>query len=155
MTRSYRHHSRHIVLDMYPAPSHGRGHSSPPFIIFGADFACVHIIRGPCLLWPNSWMDQDAIWYGGRPRPRRHCVRWGPSSPKKGAQPQFLANFHCGQTAGWIQMSLGMLLGLGPGHIMLDGIQFHSPEGAQPLNFRPMSVVAKRLDGLRCNLVWR
>jgi len=26
-------------------------------------------------------MDQDATWYGGRPRPRRHCVRWGLSSP--------------------------------------------------------------------------
>jgi len=26
-------------------------------------------------------MDQDATWYGGRPRPRRQCVRWGPSSP--------------------------------------------------------------------------
>jgi len=36
---------------------------------------------GPCLLWPNGWMDEDAIWYGGRPRPRPHCVRWEPSSP--------------------------------------------------------------------------
>ena len=28
-----------------------------------------------------------ATWYGGRPRPRRHCVIWGPSSPPpKGAQ---------------------------------------------------------------------
>jgi len=26
-------------------------------------------------------------WYGGRPRPRRRCVRWRPSSPVKGAQP--------------------------------------------------------------------
>jgi len=42
-------------------------------------------IFGPCLLWPNSWMDQDATWHGDRPRPRPHCVRWGPSSspPKK------------------------------------------------------------------------
>jgi len=32
---------------------------------------------GPCLLWPNGWMDQDPTWYGGRPRPRPHCVRWG------------------------------------------------------------------------------
>jgi len=40
------------------------------------------------VLWPNrnGWMDQDAIWYRGRYRPRRHCVRWGPSSPQ-GAQP--------------------------------------------------------------------
>jgi len=33
------------------------------------------------LLWPNSWMDQDATWYGRRPGPRRCFVRWGPSSP--------------------------------------------------------------------------
>ena len=29
-------------------------------------------IFGPCLLWPNGWMDQDIIWYGDRHRPRRH-----------------------------------------------------------------------------------
>jgi len=28
-------------------------------------------------------MDQDATWYRSRPRPRRHCVRWGPSSLPK------------------------------------------------------------------------
>jgi len=32
------------------------------------------------VLWPNGWMDQDATWYGGRPRPTPHCVRWGPNS---------------------------------------------------------------------------
>jgi len=49
--------------------------------------------------------------YRGGPQPRRHCVRWGPSSP--------------------------------------------SPKGAQPPIFWDMSLVAKRLDGLRCHLVWR
>jgi len=29
---------------------------------------------GPCVLRPNGYMDQDATWYGGRPRPRRHWV---------------------------------------------------------------------------------
>ena len=33
------------------------------------------------VLWPNGWTDQDATWYNGRPRPRRHYVRWGPISP--------------------------------------------------------------------------
>jgi len=28
---------------------------------------------------------------------------------------------HCGQTAGRIKMKLGVLVGLGPGHIVLDG----------------------------------
>ena len=41
------------------------------------------LIFGPYLLWPNSCMDQDATWYGGRPRPRRLCVRWGPRSPSQ------------------------------------------------------------------------
>jgi len=28
---------------------------------------------------------------------------------------------YCGQTVGWIKMKLGMEVGLGPGHIVLDG----------------------------------
>ena len=62
------------------------------------------------VLWPNGWMDQDATWYGGRPRPRRHCARWGPSFPRKGHSI----------------------------HI-----------------FRPMSIVAKRLDASGYHLVRR
>ena len=46
------------------------------------------------VLSPNGWMDQDATWYGGRPRPRRHCVRRGPSSPS----PRERAHVYCGQT---------------------------------------------------------
>jgi len=38
-------------------------------------------IFGPCLLWPNGWMDEAATWYGYRPRPRPHCIIMGPSSP--------------------------------------------------------------------------
>ena len=52
----------------------------------------------PCLLWPNGWMDQDTNWYGGRPGPRPHCVRWKPSSPQRGTAPQFSAYIYCGQT---------------------------------------------------------
>jgi len=36
---------------------------------------------GPCLLWPNGWMDQGTAWYGGMTQLRRYCVRWGPSCP--------------------------------------------------------------------------
>ena len=32
-------------------------------------------IFGPYLLRPNGCMDQNATWYGGRPRLRRFCVR--------------------------------------------------------------------------------
>jgi len=38
----------HIVLDGDPAPPPSKGHSPQCF--------------GPCLLWPNGWMDQDATW---------------------------------------------------------------------------------------------
>jgi len=41
----------HIVLDGDPVPQG----TQPP-------------IFGPCLLWPNGWIDQDATWYGDRPR---------------------------------------------------------------------------------------
>ena len=54
-------------LDGYPAPLPKRGQSPQIF--------------GPCLLWPNSWMNEAGTWHGGRPRPRRLCVRWRPYSP--------------------------------------------------------------------------
>jgi len=60
---------------------------------------------------------------------------------------------YCVQTVGWIKMKLGMEIGLGPGHIVLDGCR--PQKGHSPPNFRPMSVVANRLDGLRCHLVRR
>ena len=51
-------------------------------------------------------------------------------------------------------MALGMEVGLGSGHIVLDGDTAPLPKkGAEPPNFWPMSTVAKRLDGLRCHLV--
>jgi len=68
-----------------------------------------HPIFGPCLLWPNGWMDQYATWYGSKPRPRRRCVRWGRSPPS-------------------------------------------SKRGTLPC-FRSMSIVTKRMDGLRRHLV--
>jgi len=71
------------------------------------------------VLWPNVWMGQDETW----PRPWPHCVRWGPSfPPKRGiASPQFSDHVYCGQTVRWIKMALGIEVGLGPGHIVLDG----------------------------------
>ena len=46
----------HIVLDGDPAPL-PKGAQPPIFSL--------------CLMWPNGWMDQDAILYGDRPLPRR------------------------------------------------------------------------------------
>jgi len=64
----------HIVLDGDPA--------SPPQKSTAPIF-------GPCLLWPNGWMDQDATWYGYRRWPKPHCVRWGPRCPQRFTAPNF------------------------------------------------------------------
>ena len=67
------------------------------------------------------WMDQDETWHRGRPRPRPHCIRCGPSyTPVRGTAP-ILAHVRCGQAAGWIKMPLGTEVGLGPGDIVLNG----------------------------------
>ena len=117
-------------------------------------------IFAPCLLQPNGCIDQDATWYKSRHRPRRHCVRCGPSSPPQkggGPPPQFSAHVYCGQTAGWIKVALGLEVGLCPGYIAL----YWDPapllkKGAEPSpNCRPISIVAKRLDASRCHSVRR
>jgi len=42
----------HIVLDGNSAPPMLKGAQPPPIV-------------GPCVLWPNGWMDQDATCYEG------------------------------------------------------------------------------------------
>jgi len=83
-------------------------------------------ILGPCLLWSNCWMHQDGICHGCGPKSRPHCVRWGPSSPPPPKK---------GDTAP-PQYSAHVYWGTDP--------QFS-------VNVR----CTKRLDGLRCHLVWR
>ena len=63
-----------FVLDGHPVTSRKKAHPSHP-------------IFGPCLLWPNAWMDEDAAWYGSRPRLRPHCTRGGPSSRERSTAP--------------------------------------------------------------------
>ena len=73
--------------------------------------------------------------------------------PKKGRSPQFLADVYCDQTAAWITMPLGTEVGLGLRDIVLDGDTDPLLQRVTaPPNFRPMFVVAKRLNGLRCHL---
>jgi len=43
---------------------------------------------------------------------------------------------YCGQTVGWITMKLGLEVGLGPSHAVLDGDPA-PPKGAQPPIFGP------------------
>jgi len=52
-------------------------------------------------------------------------------------------------------MPLGTEVNLGPGDFVLDGVAAAPPKRVQPPILRPMSVVAKRLDGSKCHLVWR
>ena len=127
-----------FVLDGDPAPPPQKVDRAPP------NFRLMFIA--------TKRLDEAGTWHGGRPQPRRLCVRWGPSSlpPKRGgAPPQFSAHFYCGQTVGQIKIKLGMEVGLGPGDFVLDGDP--APllkRGRSPLpNFLPMFIVAKRLDG--------
>jgi len=115
----------HIVLDGDPAPS-PKGHN-PQF--------SAHICCGQTAGWIMMTFDMEV----GH-RPRRLCVRCGPSSPspKRERCPQFSAHVYCGQTAGWIKMALGMELGLGLGYIVLDGNPAPLPKkGAEPPIFGP------------------
>jgi len=53
-------------------------------------------------------------------------------------------------------MLLGRKVGLSSRDIVLDGdLAPPFPKGGGALNFRPMSIVAKWLDGSRCHLVGR
>ena len=61
---------------------------------------------------------------------------------------------YCGQTVGWIKMKLGEV-GLGPGHIVLDGDPAPLPKRGLSPNFRPVFIVAKCLDASRYHLVWK
>ena len=119
----------------------------PPFVKrFALSDRCPVLSCPLCLhgvLWPNGY-----VWIkmklgsevGLGPG---HSILDGDPAPAKGAQPQFLAYVHCGQTAACIKMPLGTEVGLGPGHIVLDGDAAVSKRGTVP-NFRPMSIVAKR-----------
>ena len=90
------------------------------------------------LLLVNGWMDQDGTCYGGRPRARRLCIRWGPSYPRTEGTPtttQFLTHVYCGQMARWMKMPLGTEVDLGPGHIVLDGVPSLHETGAAAFIF--------------------
>jgi len=63
-------------------------------------------------------------------------MRTQPPSQKGGGAraeplPQFLAHVYCGQTAGWIKIALGMEVGPGAVHIVVDGTQLPSPKRGQ------------------------
>jgi len=121
----------HIVLDGDPGPTPPMGHTP---------------LCGSYLLWPNGSMDQDASWYGGKPRPRPHCARSGPNSPssKRGHSPQLCGPYLLCPN-GWMDQDATRYdCRPRPGNIVLMRTQLY-PKGHSPPKFRPMSVVAKRL----------
>jgi len=97
-------------------------------------------IFGPYQLWANGWVDQDAILYGGRHRPRRHCVRWGPSSPKRGTAPNLRPCLLW--PSGWMDQDVSWYKGRPRPDIVMDGDPAQPPlKGyrltAPPPNFGP------------------
>jgi len=128
--------SGHIVLDGDPAPLPKKRAQPPNF--------------RPMSIVPKRLADQDATCCGGRPQSKRHCVRWGQSTPppKGGRAPSF-----------WLMSSVAKRLHGSrchcPGHIVLDVDPAPSPrkKGHSPPIFWPVFVVAKWLDGSRCLLV--
>jgi len=129
------------VLDGDPAPPPKRG--APKFLAHvycGQTAGWIKLVLGMQVgLSPGDFvLDGDPVLY-----------------TKKGAKPppQFLAHFYCGQTAGCIKMPLGINVGHSPGDFVLDGDPVFPPQqrgGAPcPANFRPISIVPKRLDASR------
>jgi len=45
---------------------------------------CCLSVCDVAVLWPNSWMDQDETWHGGRPRLGRGKERVGSREEGKG-----------------------------------------------------------------------
>jgi len=99
--------SGHIVLDGDPAPLPQRG-TAP-------NFRPISVVAKR--LYGSRWHLEVGLGPG-------HIVLDGDPAPfpqRGGTSPQFSAHFYCGQTAGWIKMSLGMEVGLDPGDVVLDG----------------------------------
>jgi len=94
------------------------------------------LLFGPCVLWPNGCMDQDATWYGCRPRPRPRDVRWDLAPPNKGAlqSPHFRPmSIVAMQTAGRRYRGIGHSLC----DVVLDSPSTESGTTATPL-FDPL-----------------
>jgi len=133
-----------FVLDGYPAllPKGGGAEPLPNFRFF----------FGPCLLWPNDRMDQDGTWHGGKPQPRRLCVRWGPSPlPQKGTQPPIFGL--CLLPPNGCMDHVNAIwyggIGLGPDNIVLDVIQAPASlqKGADPPPQFPVHVYSGQTAG--------
>jgi len=87
-----------------------------------------------------KWLDGSRFtWYGGRPRPRRHCARRGPSSPpqKWGTAPNFRLTFVVAKRLDGSRCHFNW-------YIRWSASAQKARKGHNPPNFRSMSIVAKR-----------
>jgi len=97
-------------------------------------------IFGPCLLWPNGWMDQEATWYGDIHRPGHIMLDRDPL--KRSTAPNFRLcllwpNGWMDRDATWYEGRPRLRL-----HCVAWGpIPTPLPKEAQPANFRRMSIV--------------
>jgi len=111
-------------------------------------------------------MDKDATWHGGRLGPN-HIVRWGPSFPpptanKGHSSPSHFRNLQtCAYNlqpmsivAKWLdgsKMPFYTEVGLGPGHIVLDG----NPDPSQTGNsFSALTLLVGQHTGRASGLEW-
>jgi len=129
----------HIVLDDDPAPPAPKGHS-PAF--------SAHICCGQMAARIKMSLGME-LGSG----PGDFVLDGDPVTPlqKGGGAPKFSAHVYCGQTAGTWHGSRPqprrLCVRWGPSTLPQKGVSPSLP------NFRPTSVVAKRLDALRCHLV--
>jgi len=133
-----------FVLDGDPLPSPKGGGAPLKF--------SVHIYCGQTAGWINIALGMEV---GLGPL---HIVLDGDTAPlpkKGGRAPQFSAHLYCGQTSGCIKVPLALEVGLSLGDCVRWGLSTYPKRGGAPPNFRPTSIVAKRLHGSRCHLVRR
>jgi len=138
------------VLDGDPALPPQKGGGAPKFsahVYCGQTAGCIKIILGTKVgLGPGNLVVLDGDPAPPQKGPGDFVFDRDPATPRTEGTPtatQFLAHVYCGQTAGWMKTPLGTEVDLGPGHIILDGVQPLRETGTEPPpSFRPMSNVA-------------
>ena len=102
-------------------------------------------------LWPNGWTDQDETWHAGRPRHGHIVIDGDPATPPSNGHSSPIFGPYLFRPNGCMDQDVTWYgaIGLGPGDFVLDGDPAPCPTRGQSSlpNFRPISIVAKRLDG--------
>jgi len=128
----------------------------PGHIVLDGD-PCPSPIFDPYLLRPNSWMKMPhGMEVGLAPRDLLDGDP-GPSSRKRGWSPSPIFGPYTLWPNGWMDQDGTWHRG-GPWprpHCARWGPNFPPKKGAEPPQFRPMSIAAKWLKASRCHLVWR